>query len=286
MGCIQSTEAIDHSVKAAHPTGKQKDKQEKDKQAEHEVKMLLLGAGDSGKTTIVKQMKLMHEGGYSDRERQLHKDSIFSSTISSMQAVLQAMPVLKVPLQPGNESRKEQILALPSYNLGFECLPKPISEALRGLWYDPGVRAVVNRSKEFQLNDSASYFFHALERMSSPSYNPTDQDILRSRVKTTGIIETTFRVGELTYRIYDVGGQRSERKKWIHCFDNVAVLVFMVSLSEYDQKLYESEDVNRMEEALTLFDSICNSRCRQIQMIMDSVQEILLVANLKGAGML
>jgi guanine nucleotide-binding protein G(i) subunit alpha len=57
-----------------------------------------------------------------------------------------------------------------------------------------------------------------------------------------------------------VGGQRSERKKWIHCFENVTAIVFLVAISEYDQKLYEDESVNRMQEALTLFDSICNSR--------------------------
>ena len=84
--------------------------------------------------------------------------------------------------------------------------------------------------------------------------------MLRSRVKTTGIIETTFLIGELTYRMFDVGGQRSERKKWIHCFENVTAIVFMVAISEYDQKLVEDEAVNRMQEALTLFDSICNSR--------------------------
>ena len=81
--------------------------------------------------------------------------------------------------------------------------------------------------------------------MADPNYLPTDQDILRSRVKTTGITETMFRVGELTYRLFDVGGQRSERKKWIHCFENVTALVFLVSLSEYDQMLYEDESVVR-----------------------------------------
>lgn len=81
--------------------------------------------------------------------------------------------------------------------------------------------------------------------MADPAYLPTDQDILRSRVKTTGITETMFRVGELTYRLFDVGGQRSERKKWIHCFENVTALVFLVSLSEYDQMLYEDESVVR-----------------------------------------
>ena len=51
------------------------------------------------------------------------------------------------------------------------------------------------------------------------------------------------KVGELTYKLFDVGGQRSERKKWIHCFENVTALVFLVSLSEYDQMLYEDESV-------------------------------------------
>ena len=74
-----------------------------------------------------------------------------------MRSVLLAMPVLGVPIQPGNESRKELILALnPNTTYTQECLPKDISDALRGLWYDPGVRAVVNRSREYQLNDSAS----------------------------------------------------------------------------------------------------------------------------------
>jgi len=60
--------------------------------------------------------------------------------------------------------------------------------------------------------------------------------------------------------MFDVGGQRSERKKWIHCFENVTAIVFLVAISEYDQVLVEDETVNRMQEALTLFDSICNSR--------------------------
>jgi guanine nucleotide-binding protein subunit alpha len=72
---------------------------------------------------------------------------------------------------------------------------------------------------------------------------PDEQDILRSRVKTSGITETVFLMGDLTYRLFDVGGQRSERKKWIHCFEQVNAVVFLVALSEYDQYLYEDASV-------------------------------------------
>ena len=112
---------------------------------------------------------------------------------------------------------------------------------------------------DLESNQLSSYF-NNIDRISLPDYMPDDQDVLRSRVKTTGITETTFIIGDLTYRMFDVGGQRSERKKWIHCFENVTTILFLVAISEYDQLLFEDETVNRMQEALTLFDSICNSR--------------------------
>jgi len=71
---------------------------------------------------------------------------------------------------------------------------------------------------------------------------PTDQDILRARLRTTGITETIFDTGNLTYRMFDVGGQRSERKKWIHVFDNVQVVLFLVAISGYDHVLVEDRN--------------------------------------------
>ena len=59
------------------------------------------------------------------------------------------------------------------------------------------------------------------------------------------IFPTFFRCGNFwcfdVYRMVDVGGQRSERRKWIHCFENVTSIIFLVALSEYDQVLFESE---------------------------------------------
>lgn len=86
-------------------------------------------------------------------------------------------------------------------------------------------------------------YFDSIDRIGDVNYIPTDQDVLRSRVKTTGITETTFVIGDLTYRMFDVGGQRSERKKWIHCFENVTAIIFLVAISEYDQVLIEDETV-------------------------------------------
>lgn len=104
------------------------------------------------------------------------------------------------------------------------------------------------------------YYYSDLDRLFSPGYQPSDGDILRCRNKTTGIIETEFPLQDRTYRIFDVGGQRSERKKWIHCFENVTAVLFIVALSGYDACLVEDKESNQMKEALMLFDNICNSK--------------------------
>jgi len=93
------------------------------------------------------------------------------------------------------------------------------------------------------INICGSYsFFINLERLFEKEFVPTDQDVLRARSRTTGITETYFDLGSLQYRMFDVGGQRSERKKWIHCFENVNALLFLVAISGYDQCLAEDKD--------------------------------------------
>ena len=96
--------------------------------------------------------------------------------------------------------------------------------------------------------------------LSKFGYVPSDGDILLSRVRTTGIVEESYTIDEANFVIIDVGGQRNERKKWIHCFEDVNAIIFVAALSEYDQKLFEDSSQNRMVEALMLFGEMCNSR--------------------------
>ena len=120
-----------------------------------------------------------------------------------------------------------------------------MTESIESLWKDPVIPSIVDRSSEFYLMDSAPYFFENVRRIGSPDYVPNEDDVLRARSKTTGIAETRFNMGQLSIHLFDVGGQRSERKKWIHCFEAVTSIIFCVALSEYDQVLLEESGQNR-----------------------------------------
>ncbi|KAK9763067.1 guanine nucleotide-binding protein subunit alpha, variant 2 [Basidiobolus ranarum] len=257
MGCCTSQEDIDGRL--ANDKIENQIKHDRIVQR-NDVKMLLLGAGESGKSTLIKQMKLIHEGGYSIDEKEAFREVIFSNAAQSMRVILEAMEIMEIPLGTSKNSIYVDIIMDLPEQIEGETLAHDITQAIKCLWADEGVQLCFHRSREYQLNDSARYYFDSIERIGQPNYIPNDQDVLRSRVKTTGMTETVFTMGEMTYRMLDVGGQRSERKKWIHCFENVTAIVFMVAISEYDQNLIEDDTVNRMQEALTLFDSICNSR--------------------------
>jgi len=233
--------------------------------ASREIKLLLLGAGESGKSTIVKQIKIIHESYFTRDECLEYRPVVHSNTIQSLIAIIKGMNKLGISLDDPTKMDDvqyfvESVIAAEKSENKMPAMTRELAKSMQSLWEDKGVQRCFARSNEYQLNDSAGYFLDSLPRISAHDYVPTQQDVLRTRVKTTGIIETKFKYKGLLFKLFDVGGQRSERSKWIHCFNGVTAIIFCVAMSDYDLNLYEDETVNRMEESLKLFESICNNK--------------------------
>ncbi|KAH7680277.1 G protein alpha subunit 3, partial [Aphelenchoides avenae] len=207
------------------------------------VKLLLLGAGECGKSTVLKQMRILHDHGFSEEEMQKQKAVVYNNTVQAMAIILRGMSQLNIPFDnPSLESDARTILDVVKRGEESEPIPQDVARALIKLWQDKSVHATAyNRGNEYQLPESASHFLDSVERIAAPDYKPTEQDILLSRIKTTGIVEVKFKMKNVDFRVFDVGGQRSERKKWIHCFEDVNAIIFIAAISEYDQVLFEDE---------------------------------------------
>jgi len=104
------------------------------------------------------------------------------------------------------------------------------------------------------------FFLDRIERIADPEYVPCVDDVLQSRARTIGVKEMAFQYKEHQWRLVDVGGQRNERKKWIHCFEDVTAVIFFVDTSAYNLSLLEDARVNRLTESLALFEEICNCK--------------------------
>jgi len=195
--------------------------------------------------------------GFSDEDRQSFKSIIYNNIMGSIRVLVDAAITMNIDIQVGNRDAAKRVMD----EVNFQGqITEQMAKDIKGLWQDKGIQIAFQRSSEFQLNDSAEYYFVELDRIAHPNYMPSVQDILRSRAKTTGIIETEFKIGKQKFTLTDVGGQRSERRKWMHCFQDVTAVIFFSSLAEYDLKLYEDESTNRMHESLKLFKDICNTK--------------------------
>merc|ERR1719312_240962 len=175
---------------------------------------------------------------------------LMEDTVLDTVFIFLAMDLLKIQYED-EHSRNLQEKADLVRSMDYETVTtfeEPYVSAIKDLWEDSGIQECYDRRREYQLTDSAKYYLTDIDRIALPAYLPTQQDILRVRVPTTGIIEYPFDLEEIRFRMVDVGGQRSERRKWIHCFENVTSIIFLVALSEYDQILFESDNENRMEE--------------------------------------
>ncbi|XP_043383632.1 guanine nucleotide-binding protein subunit alpha-13 isoform X2 [Lepidochelys kempii] len=214
------------------------------------VKILLLGAGESGKSTFLKQMRIIHGQDWDRAAREEFRATIYSNVIKGVRVLVDAREKLHIPWgDPANQNNGDKMMAFDTRStmvaqgmvetqVFLQYLP-----AIKSLWADNGIQHAYDRRREFQLD-----------------YLPSQQDILLARRPTKGIHEYDFEIKNVPFKMVDVGGQRSERKRWFECFDSVTSILFLVSSSEFDQVLMEDRLTNRLTESLNIFETIVNNR--------------------------
>ncbi|XP_074993162.1 guanine nucleotide-binding protein subunit alpha-14 [Calonectris borealis] len=249
--CLSAEEKESQRISAEIERQLRRDKRD----ARRELKLLLLGTGESGKSTFIKQMRIIHGSGYTEEDRKGFTKLVYQNIFTAMQAMIRGMDTLRIQYASRENEESAQMIKEVEVDK-VTVLERKQVEAIKKLWEDPGIQECYDRRREYQLSDSAKYYLTDLDRIAMPSFVPTQQDILRVRVPTTGIIEYPFDLENIIFRMVDVGGQRSERRKWIHCFESVTSIIFLVALSEYDQVLAECDNENRIEESKALFKTI------------------------------
>ncbi|KAI0350747.1 G-protein alpha subunit [Trametes cingulata] len=130
------------------------------------------------------------------------------------------------------------------------------------LWEDSVVQGVLKKHN-VRLQDMPGFFLNDAGRVAAINYEPTDDDIVRARVRTLGVEEHHFTMesGALPgteWYIYDVGGSRSVRQHWIPYFDDVQAIIFLAPLA-FNLTLDEDPKVNRLEDSITLWREVCQN---------------------------
>ncbi|KAI0360284.1 G-alpha-domain-containing protein [Trametes cingulata] len=145
------------------------------------------------------------------------------------------------------------------------------AEDMRALWADPVVREVLRRRK-IRMEQSPGFFLDDIARIAERTYEPTDDDVVRARLRTLGVQEhrlvmersgaSSLATNDVAreWMIYDVGGSRTSRAAWFPYFDDANAILFLAPISCFDELLQEDRRVNRLEDSFLLWKAIVQSK--------------------------
>uniref|UniRef100_A0A7E4WCR5 G-protein alpha subunit n=1 Tax=Panagrellus redivivus TaxID=6233 RepID=A0A7E4WCR5_PANRE len=208
------------------------------------IKLLLLGPAESGKSTVLKQIRIIHLNGFTAGDLGEQRPLVFKNVTDAVTELWKAVQLLNYTVLLETKAMMPGLLEeLKTINFVIcDTFPASPYAKIKQMWNDPAMKMAYDHRSNTNVMDSTKFFLDAIDRISAPSgYTPTVADVLHLRQVTIGVSEMQYTYKDLEFRIFDVGGQKTERRKWIHVFDNVTALFFIAAISEYDQYLSEED---------------------------------------------
>uniref|UniRef100_A0A6B2LBB8 Uncharacterized protein n=1 Tax=Arcella intermedia TaxID=1963864 RepID=A0A6B2LBB8_9EUKA len=131
---------------------------------------------------------------------------------------------------------------------------------ISSLWSDAAIQKAWGWPSEVKTIEHLDYFVERVQVYLQPNYTPVREEILRARQRTTGFTETTYLDSDNSvWTVIDVGGQFSERSKWIHLVSRCSSFIYVVAIDEYNVKSKENKTKSRLACSLETFKEIINS---------------------------
>jgi GTPase SAR1 family protein len=224
---------------------------------ENTLKILCLGVGGCGKTTFIKQMKIIHEIPWSPVELQNFAKIIRGNYINGLQDALELSKRIGLDIEDV-ETAKE----ISAYRGRTSELTPEVISTLKKFYEEPAIQSIVQDYGHLLPVTHFSYFWDSMDRIKQDNYVPTDDDILRARIRTSGSNSTAIYLEKIYFEFYDVGGQKPERAKWEAVIgeNKFSAVIYFVATDEYDVNDDEKDfDRSKMELSRFIFKELVQS---------------------------
>ncbi|GMI05931.1 hypothetical protein TrLO_g5623 [Triparma laevis f. longispina] len=226
-------------------------------------RVLLLGAGGAGKSTLFKQVKLITS--LSGFDQGLRNDSIvpiYQNMIDACQKLVKICLKNELELPPDVMSAADRIRSLNIQSPQDTESVQALKVAANTIWNNGEIKkafklSIIETSSKDAMNANDDYFLGQIDTVCDPAYSPSDNDLLMMRRSTSGAHSLDFAFdpiqfkmpGKLSYwTLTDVGGQIHERATWYEEFNDLDGLIFVLSLPDFDQTSQDNRSANKLVE--------------------------------------
>jgi GTPase SAR1 family protein len=219
--------------------------------------MLVLGISGSGKSTFCKQLKILHCEGFTETEKRSYSGILKTNTITGIKELAEQAKEMGVEVDSKN--RKHVRFFRECTNIfELDISDETILSKIKALWEDPAIRKTWDACKNYQIQVSQlDYLMENIDRYIADDFVPSNEDILRSRQRTTGAHATRFIHNKHMWEVVDVGGQLPERQKWEHVLQyETDAVIFFAGLDEFNMESAEDKDKTKMEVSMDVFKEV------------------------------
>jgi len=224
------------------------------------LRILCLGIGGCGKTTFVRQLKIMHRIGWDDAETDRFVQIIRRNYLLTLDELITLSGKMKLSV---SEENKKHLPAIKELTRDRDTSVKDNLALLRSVWEDEAIQEIVINHKEQLSAPHIAYFWEHIDRVMEDNYKPTDEDILRVRVRTAGAYSTVIFVKPEYFEFFDVGGQKPERSKWEKVLQThkFSCIIYFVACDEWDVRDEEREfECTKLEMSKIIFNEVTDDQ--------------------------
>ncbi|KAI1728067.1 g-protein alpha subunit domain-containing protein [Ditylenchus destructor] len=239
----------DKNAQAVSPAGEnasEKDSNDYNQNNLTTLRICLLGNSESGKTTVLEQIRKISKMPPPSMELELRKAFIYDNVVNSMRKILQYMEKMDAKVSDEKNNEHVELLMAHERTHGNPLSEKEIA-ALQALWKDKTVVEFYRRRGEYSLNDSTKYFMDSLPRIQKDSFQPTHDDLVMAYIPTVGVQN----------RLFEIGGSKINDRRYEGVYEGLDAIIFTLAISSYDQKFREDNDETEFEYSLKLLEKVC-----------------------------
>jgi len=243
------------------------------------LRVLVLGTSACGKSTFTRQLKILYCDGFTSEEEFNYKNILVQNLLLGFREIILSLEI------EWPKKLSKIVKFFKDVNAYTTQIDDGIVKKAQAVWETEQMQtALASSNKKFEFAESLHYVMDNIGRIAGDAWAPTHEDILHVRQRTTGIVETRFRIDKHNWVVIDVGGQRVERRKWVHSQTNLTAVIYFAALDEYDV-LGEEENKSGMQESLEVWEETVNGFTQKLPVILFLNKRDLFEEKLKRVSM-